>query len=164
MQGNWNANNSGFGNPHVSTAILADAVTLLSNAWNDRQSFIDPHDQDPRQASTTWYRSVIAGKGLSFPRPAGLAQDFGLRRRCAQLSALSRELGRTTLNFRGAIATMFTSRQAVGSYKCCSDVYSPPTRGYNFDTDFLTPALLPPRTPMFRDVNITGFAQLIRPR
>ncbi len=24
------------------------------------------------------------------------------------------------------------------------DVYSPPTRGYNFDTDFLTPSLLPP--------------------
>jgi hypothetical protein len=59
---------------------------------------------------------------------------------------------------------MFTSRQAVGTYKCCADVYSPPTRAYNFDTDFLTPALLPPRTPMFRDVNTTGFAQILRPR
>jgi hypothetical protein len=58
---------------------------------------------------------------------------------------------------------MYFNRQATGTYKCCVDVYSPPTRGYNFDTDFLTPALLPPRTPMFRDVNITGFAQIIKP-
>jgi len=62
-----------------------------------------------------------------------------------------------------SIASFFISRQPIGTYKCCVDVYSPPTRGYNFDTDFLTPALLPPRTPMFRDVNITGFAQIIKP-
>jgi len=37
------------------------------------------------------------------------------------------------------------------------------TGGYNFDTDFLEPTLLPPRTPMFRDVNITGFTRLIMP-
>lgn len=59
---------------------------------------------------------------------------------------------------------MFTSRQAVGTYKCCADVYTPPTRAFVFDTDFLIPALLPPRTPMFRDVNTTGFAQIVRPR
>jgi hypothetical protein len=58
---------------------------------------------------------------------------------------------------------MYYSRQGTGTYKCCVDVYSPPTRGYNFDTDFLTPALLPPKTPMFRDVNILGFAQIIKP-
>jgi hypothetical protein len=27
----------------------------------------------------------------------------------------------------------------------------------------LTPALLPPRTPMFRDINTTGFSQLLLP-
>jgi hypothetical protein len=50
----------------------------------------------------------------------------------------------------------------VGTYKCCQNVYSPPTRGYNFDTEFLTPSLLPPRTPMFRDVNILTFRQILR--
>jgi hypothetical protein len=69
-----------------------------------------------------------------------------------------------TLNFRGSIVSLYRSRQATGTFKCCTSVYSPPTRGYNFDTDFLTPALLPPRTPMFRDINTTGFAQLIRAR
>jgi hypothetical protein len=68
------------------------------------------------------------------------------------------------LNYRGSIASLFYSRQATGTYKCCDTVYNPPTRGYNFDTEFLTPSLLPPRTPMFRDVNITGFQQIIRPQ
>jgi len=51
----------------------------------------------------------------------------------------------------------------VGLYKCCDNVYSPPSRGYNFDTDFLTPSLLPPRTPMFRDLNTLTFRQILRP-
>ena len=32
-----------------------------------------------------------------------------------------------------------------------------------FDSDFLTPSLLPPGTPMFRDVNTLTFRQLLRP-
>jgi len=165
VQGHWNADAGGFNQPHAASAILADAVTLLSRNWNDRRSFTDPHDRNGRPAATTWYRfAVIAGKGLSFPRPAGTGQDFGTDGGAHNFLRYLEDWGGQTLHFRGAIASLFISRQAVGTYKCCADVYSPPTRGYNFDADFLTPALLPPRTPMFRDVNITGFAQLIRPR
>ena len=39
----------------------------------------------------------------------------------------------------------------------------PPTRGYAFDSDFLTPSLLPPRTPMFRDTNTIGFTEYLLP-
>ncbi|HXE34672.1 MAG TPA: hypothetical protein VN087_12205, partial [Verrucomicrobiae bacterium] len=67
------------------------------------------------------------------------------------------------LNYRGSIISMYYNRQAVGLYKCCTTVYSPPSRGYAFDTEFLTPSLLPPRTPLFRDVNTTGFTQLLLP-
>jgi hypothetical protein len=165
VQGHWNANAGGFNQAHAASAILADAVTLLSTAWSDRRSFSDPHDQAGRPAATTWYRfAVIAGKGLSFPRPGGSPQDFGTDGGAHNFLRYLESWDGQTLNFRGSIASLFISRQAVGTYKCCEDVYAPPTRGYNFDTDFLTPALLPPRTPMFRDVNITGFAQLIRPR
>jgi hypothetical protein len=51
----------------------------------------------------------------------------------------------------------------VGVYKCCSTVYGAPTRGYNFDIDFLDLAKLPPLTPMFRDINVVGFSQELRP-
>jgi hypothetical protein len=165
VEGNWNANNAGFGNPHVATSFIADAVTLLSNNWNDRRSFTDPNAAGPRAATDTWYRfAVIAGKGISFPWVNATGQDFGTDGGAHNFLRYIENWGGRTLNFRGSIVSFYRSRQAIGTFKCCSDVYSPPTRGYNFDVEFLQPPLLPPRTPMFRDVNTTGFAQIIRPR
>ena len=167
VQGHWNASAAGFGNPHVATAVLADSVTLLSGNWNDRNSLINPYVKNTttqRNATTTWYRlAIISGKGLAFPQPAGTSQDYGTDGGAHNFLRYIEDWGGDTLNYRGSIASLFISRQAVMPYKCCSTVYDPPTRGYNFDAEFLTPALLPPRTPMFRDVNITGFAQIIRP-
>ena len=68
-----------------------------------------------------------------------------------------------TVNYRGSIATFFYSRQTTGTYKCCTTVYGPPVRQFNFDVNFLTPALLPPLTPVFRDINTLGFSQETRP-
>jgi len=70
-----------------------------------------------------------------------------------------------TLSYEGSIVDLFYSRQANGTYKCggVNAVYQPPNRGYLFDTNFLTPALLPPRTPLFRDVNTTGWTRLLLP-
>ena len=166
LQGDYNANNAGFGNPHAATAVMADAVTLLSNAWNDRNSFINPHDPASRLAVDTSYRvAIIAGKGRSFARPTAFAapQDFGTDGGAHNFLRYLENWGGRTLNYRGAIASFFFNRQAVGVYKCCTNVYSPPTRGYNFDVDFLQPSLLPPRTPVFRDLNTLGFTQITAP-
>jgi len=69
----------------------------------------------------------------------------------------------TTIYYKGSIVSLFTSRQATGVYKCCINEYTWGPRVYNFDTDFLLPSLLPPGTPMFRDVNTLTFRQLLRP-
>ena len=72
--------------------------------------------------------------------------------------------GATTVNYLGSIATFYFSRQASGIFKCCAlTVYNWPTRAFSFDTDFLTPTLLPPLTPVFRDIDDLGFSQEIRP-
>jgi hypothetical protein len=182
--------NVGFGaNPgvdHVSAAVIADSVTFLSNAWNDIRSFINPHDAgqaatlpysnddaDARQATTTWYRlGVISGKGLNFPRGNTTFQiatdgaDWGTDGGAHNFLRYIENWGgavQQTLNYRGSILSFYTNRQAVGVYKCCSLVYSPPARGFNFDAEFLTPSLLPPRTPMFRTVNTLTFRQVLRP-
>lgn len=176
LQGNWNSNGATFDNvncaanpcaaaSHVATAFLVDAMTLLSNNWNDYNSLTGPFDLAQRAGATTWYRfAVISGKGINFPYINTQPDwDYGTDGGAHNFLRYIENWGGQTLNFRGSIASMYYSRQGTGTYKCCVDVYSPPTRGYNFDTDFLTPALLPPRTPMFRDVNITGFAQIIKP-
>jgi hypothetical protein len=171
IQGDYNAAGT-FAGSHVAASVIADAVTLLSNNWNDIRSFNCPHSLDAtcngtkpgRIASTTWYRmAVVAGKGKSFQYPNGLGQDFGTDGGVHNFLRYLENWGGQTLNYRGSIVSLFFNRQATGTYKCCTNVYSPPSRGYNFDTDFLTPALLPPRTPMFRDVNITGFTRMNMP-
>ncbi len=176
VQGDFNAPNSAGtdfgstpGTDHVSAAVIADAVTLLSNAFNDIGSFQAPHDvtNAVRAASTTWYRmAVIAGKGLTFPHPTSNSNDnidFGTDGGAHNFLRYIENWGGDTLNYRGSIVSFYTSRQAVGTYKCCEVVYSPPTRGYKFDSDFLTISQLPPRTPMFRDINALTFRELLRP-
>ena len=61
------------------------------------------------------------------------------------------------------MVSLYYSRQAIGIYRADANIYGAPTRGYNFDTDFLVPALLPPGTPMFRDINTLKFRQILRP-
>jgi hypothetical protein len=169
IQGDWNASTVGgaanYGNPHAATSVIGDTVSLLSNAWNDWRSFVNPgNPPGNRQATTTTYRlAIISGKGPSFPQPGGTAQDFGTDGGVHNFLRYIESWNGATLNYRGSIVSFYFNRQAVGVYKCCTVVYSPPTRGYNFDTDFLTPTLLPPRTPMFRDVNAIGFTQIVNP-
>jgi hypothetical protein len=166
-QGDFNAGAGGnYGGAHSATAIIADALTFLSNSWNDVNSFASPYSTNMRAASTTTYRfGVIAGKGISFPQPNGYGtnQDFGTDGGAHNFLRYLENWGGQTLFYHGSIASLYYNRQATGVYKCCTTVYSPPTRAYDFDTDFLQPSLLPPRTPMFRDVNTVGFTQLVLP-
>jgi hypothetical protein len=163
VQGHYNAPGT-FDGDHVACSIIADAVTFLSRNWSDKNSFDNPHRPSSRPALTTYYRTaLISGKSLPFPHPDGQAEDFGTDGGVHNFIRFLENWGGQTLYYRGSIVSLFTNRQAVGIYKCCNNVYSPPSRGYRFDVEFLDPDLLPPRTPMFRDVNITGFTQLKMP-
>jgi hypothetical protein len=166
VQGDWNAVGT-FAGAHAATSIVADSVTILSNAWNDNISYTFPYSPGSRpRSAASWYRfAVIAGKNDAFPRSAvidAVPQDFGTDGGAHNFLRML-EGGGGTVNYRGSIATFYFSRQATGIYKCCATVYGAPTRNFNFDTDFLNPALLPPLTPVFRDINALGFRQEIRP-
>lgn len=166
--GPFNATNNAFANPHAAAAIIADAVTLLSPGWTDQSSFANPNTPNNRARTASYYRfATIAGKGISFPF-AGTActgacpPDYGTDGGTHNFLRYLEGGENIAVNFRGAIASLYYSRQATGAYKCCETVYKAPTRGYNFDIEFLNPSLLPPKTPMFRDVNTTGFMQVTR--
>jgi hypothetical protein len=162
VEGNWNASNSAFTGTHVATAVLADAVTLLSNNWNDSNSFANPYSPGSRTRTDTYYRlAIIGGKGPSFPWFSGQPTDFGTDGGTHNFLRML-ESG-ATVYYRGAIATFYYNRQAVGTYKCCTTVYGAPTRAFAFDTDFLDPTKLPPLTPVFRDLNTLTFSQELRP-
>jgi hypothetical protein len=166
IQGNWNANGT-FTGAHAATAVMADAVAVLSSSWKDTNSFASPYDVDQRPRAThSYYRvAIISGKGPIFNKPSDVSggSTFGTDGGAHSFLRMLEGGGSTTVHYKGSMATFFYNRQAVGPFKCCGGiVYGVPVRDYTFDTDFLTPALLPPNTPMFRDLNAVGFGQELR--
>ena len=173
VEGNWNATSATWTAAHAATSIIADAVTMLSANWDDSDSFSSPYNAGgrPRSADTFYRVAIVAGKGRIFPLPSGAGATFGTDGGAHSfLRFLEGDSagGANRINYRGSLVTFFYNRQAVGPFKCCGDtsagiVYSVPVRAYSFDTDFLNPTLLPPLTPVFRDINTLGFSEETRP-
>ena len=140
VEGNWNATAAGFGDPHAATSFIADAVTLLATGWNDNITYTHPYAMGSRNrgAETFVRAAIIAGKGPSFPQPAGTATDFGTDGGAHNFLRYLED-GNRPVNYRGSLVTFYYSRQATGTFKCCTTVYGAPTRNYTFDTDFLNP-------------------------
>lgn len=174
VQGDWNASvGAGWGDPHVATSVAADAVTLLSNNWNDVNSYgtatSDAYNVAARpRSSDTYYRlAIISGKGPVFPRPGGAGATYGTDGGAHSFLRFiegNSAGGNNRIWYRGSMVTFYYNRQSVHPFKCCNNmVYGVPVREYAFDIDFLDPAKLPPLTPVFRDLNALGFTQETRP-
>lgn len=171
IKGNYNANDaSGWGTPNAAAAVISDAVTLLSNNWSDLLDMQHPRwynnntSNGPlaRNASTTWYRlAIAAGKNIPFPQPtwSGASQDFGTDGGVHNFLRYLETWGGQTSHYKGSLVSFYFSHYGNGAFKCCNTVYSPPTRDYSFDTNFLNPQQLPPGTPRFRDVVNLSFTQ-----
>ncbi len=151
---------------HASAAVIADAVTVLSNNWLDELSMEnDTTLPSNRPATNTYYRLAIAsGKNINFPQPTWGAQDYGTDGGVHNFLRYLENWGPATLNYKGSIVSLFYATYNTGIYKCCTDVYSPPSRNYVFDSDFTLPQGLPPGTPMFRDVETLTYRQLFATR
>jgi len=189
IQGDYNASvangfNDNFPLCHVPASVMADAVTMLSNAWQpgaqagyssgDANSFANPTTMScgaQRCATNTFYRTaVMAGKTIPFPAYSGTTaqlnwgvQDTGSDGGIHNFLRYVENWGNATLNYLGSLASFYTSQQGTGIYKCCNAVYSPPTRNYTFDTDFQSISKLPPGTPRFTNVNALSYYQSTLP-
>jgi hypothetical protein len=160
---------------HAAASIIADAVTLLSDNWNDVNSIAFPYDSTKRAPVQTTYRmAIMGGKQVVFPLPtytspasppADAGTDGGIHNFLRYLEDWATP-SQITSYYLGSMVGMYYNHQALGIYKYSPTaliVYDAPGRNYKFDHDFLTPSLLPPETPMLRDVNAIGFTQMILP-
>jgi hypothetical protein len=166
VQGNYNATSTNVqAEPDRPAAILADAITILSNNWTDVKSLNSPNDMAVRDATSTGYRfAMVAGKSIAFPKPGwASAGDWGTDGGVHNFMRMLEDWGGQTISYRGSMISLYTARQFIGIYRANANVYSPGTRAFSFDTNFLQPQLLPPGTPMFRDVNTLRFRQILRP-
>ena len=83
---------------------------------------------------------------MNFPQPIGTGNDFGTD---GGVHNFLRYIeGWPNLYYRGSLISLYYAEYATGIFKCCNSVYSPPTRHYFFDTEFLIPTNLPPGTPL----------------
>jgi hypothetical protein len=167
IQGDYNAPPDGsWSGSSVAAAVAGDAITLLSDNWNDVNSFVWPYainngQANDRNAVQTAYRTaLIAGKGIPFINPAGEVADFGTDGGVHNFLKFLEYWGGVNAYYEGSLVSFYYNRQAVGTYKNWGAVYSPPNRNYFFDQNFtLGPQYLPPRTPSLRSINTIGFSQ-----
>jgi type II secretory pathway pseudopilin PulG len=151
VQGNYNATTSSTAEPNVPAAVIADAVTVLSNNWRDSRSFRFPNNRDD--------------PSFTYPTAGAPQFLFGTDGGAGNFLRLLENwnIAGVSINYRGSIISLYYSRQATGTFKYSANVYNYGDRNFTFDTDFLTPSLLPPGTPMFRDINTLTFRQILRP-
>jgi len=164
IQGHYNANAAGFGGENSASAVIADAVTLLSVNWNDYRSFDFPYTPGNRGATTTGTGSPSQPEKVATSRIPLMAvpNDFGTDGGTHNFLRYIENWNGQTLNYTGSLVSLYFARQALGAYKCCTTVYGTPTRAYSFDVTFLVPSQLPLGTPRFRDINNLAFRQMIR--
>jgi hypothetical protein len=167
---------------HAAAAVIADAVTVLSNNWEDAGvtgalysgslvNPINPGGQSVpaiphnRIAVTTYYRVAVAGgKNIAFLNTTqnpefAFGMDGGIHNFLRFLEDWGGQASQQSLNYKGSLVSLYYATYATGTFKCCNLVYNPPNRNYVFDPLFAQPQNLPPGTPMFRNVDNLSYRQ-----
>jgi hypothetical protein len=128
----------------VPAAVLADAITVLSNNWAGNGS-------DTKGAMGTSSRPATATT-VNAAFALGPSGESSLDAGNGQLENDIRFLedwSGQNLTYRGSIVDLWHSQQATGSWRCCgtggTNYYTPPTRIWSYDTLFNTNP--PPGTP-----------------
>ncbi len=118
-------------------SIVADAVNVLSNSWLDANSTAG---LGSRVASnTTINAALISGivpSGTSNNNYSGGAENF---------PRFLEDWSSATLTYYGSMVELYKSQQNIGVWGK-SNVYSPPTREWFFDTNFRRDT--PPGSPL----------------
>ena len=148
IQGDYNtggsnppSNSGDSSKPQVSgytrkpCAVVADAVNILSNAWNDSNS---SSSLSSRTASNTTVNTAIVSGIVPSSNNyySGGAENFP--------RFLESWSGRT-LTYYGSMVELYASRQSIGRWGS-ANVYNPPQRQWFFDTNlqiYTPPGSLP---------------------
>ncbi|HEV8485038.1 MAG TPA: hypothetical protein VGV87_15960 [Blastocatellia bacterium] len=159
-----------YSGSEVPASLVADAVTILSKEWNDAKSFRNPCDYGTRvvdaAGETAVRAALLMGDTRSSLRVAGRPNQGGgdsdLAGGVHNFPRFLENWGGNRFNYCGSLINLFNSRQHDGAHKNGGKTYSPPTRNWVFNTAFLDINRLPPGTPFFQYIQMTGFRQTVR--
>jgi len=145
IKGHFNAPDTGTTNTSSArpASLVCDALTILSDNWDDNHSTDPLGDGRTNPNDTTINAAVIAG---SIPSD-GANYSGGVE--CYFRLLQDWYSGAKTLTFNGSIVMLYHSQIATAPWGG-NDVYWPPIRKYSFDANFRDPLKLPPGTPRLR--------------
>jgi hypothetical protein len=135
-------------------AILGDAVTFLSNGWNDAAHAVFPGAPTVTSGEMWVYAAIAAGHSET---PCDY-QDAGCpgNRYGGGLENFPRFLetwSGVQMHYRGSLVSLFNSQVANLHDWSWRHYYDPPSRDWQFDTRFRDPTQLPPGTPTVATVS-----------
>jgi hypothetical protein len=122
--------NVASGYTEVPCAVLADAVTILSNAWSDSNNSLSSRTATPTTVNSAIVAGIVpTGSGGSGANSySGGAENF---------PRFLEDWTNQTFTYYGSMVELYKSQQAIG-YWGNSNVYDPPNRNWHFDTLFYT--------------------------
>jgi hypothetical protein len=119
------------GYTRAPTSILADAVNILSNSWNDATSF---GGTSSRIATNTTVNAAIVS-GIVPTAPVG--GDGSYSGGAENFPRFLEDWSLAKLTYYGSMVELYQSKQSIGEWGK-ANVYVPPTRQWYFDTNFRT--------------------------
>ena len=119
----------GIGYTRQPCSIIADAVNVLSNSWNDANSFAGVSS---RVAGNTTVNTAIVS-GIVPTAPVG--GDGHYSGGAENFPRFLENWSGKSLTYYGSMVELYQSKQSIGTWGK-SNVYSPPVRQWYFDTNF----------------------------
>lgn len=130
-------------------SIIADAITFLSDQWDDNKSAWSLATRN-NPTHTTINASFITGN----IETDAINYNGGFE----NLPRFLEDWTNRNLIWSGSAVNLWNSAQANGTWGK-AEVYSPPNRNWTYDPDLDDPALMPPGTPVVRILQRVGWNQ-----
>jgi hypothetical protein len=149
VMGDYNEKNDEKWQP---ASFASDAITLLSDNWDDSKSGEGFTENLPQNLEVS--AAILAGHTETpfFGSPDAGGQFENFPRFLENFSG-------KTVTINGSFVSLWTARIANSMWINNGSFYSPPMRNWNFDENFLDPELLPPGTPLVGQILRVSFTR-----
>ncbi|OPY91230.1 MAG: hypothetical protein A4E72_00215 [Syntrophus sp. PtaU1.Bin208] len=139
IQGDYNTDNK-------AAAVFSDALTVLSNSWNDANS---ASGISSRTASATTVNAAVVTGNVA---TSGSNYSGGVENLIRFLENWSGK----TFTYGGSLACLWESQQATTRWPGTGSVYNAPTRNWSYNINLNN---LPPGTPRVRNLEKISWRQ-----
>jgi hypothetical protein len=140
IKGHYNAPAAYLGTTNTTltkpASLIGDAINILSTAWSDSNanSGLSSRIAANTTVNAAFLAGIVQSNGTYY---SGGVENF---------PRFLEDWSNKSFTYNGSMVVMFPSQFATAGWGG-SDVYSPPTRNWAFDLNFMDATKLPPGTP-----------------